>query len=310
MELGLEADEKGSVGAPQWNASDTQARTPSPPKGNKSRAVSTSNFDPRSPTPSSVQQQSDPSPGGSESVSGDSEKIQMQLCALRPSSEWYGLCAGLLTRAVLEGYVCSGWRGLGALETLMKVGLGLRPDVLNIPTEDTPSPLVEGNGESSAHQYYNHHNSDHNHHHHQDSTYEEFDPDDFPTITESAKVLFPSLRQRATSINSLGLIEQQEIMKEAPEQEYEYDMEERLSRVSVCSISWITWVFVLTVIAQFYDVQHTSPDLLTHLEDISWQYPTEPLERAMLRFFEAISKWRGKPELETVSPSTSVAGTG
>ena len=45
------------------------------------------------------------------------------------------------------------------------------------------------------------------------------------------------------------------------------------------------------------------PDLSTHLEDISWQYPAEPLERAMLRFFEAISKWRGKPELETVSLS-------
>jgi hypothetical protein len=74
----------------------------------------------------------------------------MQLYALRPSSEWYGLCAGLLTRAVLEGYVCGGWKGLGALETLMKVGLGLRPDVLNIPTEDSPNLSVSGNGESSA----------------------------------------------------------------------------------------------------------------------------------------------------------------
>lgn len=223
MELGLEADDQGSVGAPQWNASDTQNQGSPPPKG-KGRAGT---FDLRSPTPE--QQQNNP-PSRSESVSENGEKMQMQLYALRPSSEWYGLCAGLLTRAVLEGYVCGGWKGLGALETLMKVGLGLRPDVLNLPSQDTPSPLEDGNGEGSARQYYHHHHHHHHNHHQPENPYEEFDPDDFPTIIESAKVLFPSLRQRATSINSLGLMEQQ-VMKETPEQEYEYDMEERLSRV-------------------------------------------------------------------------------
>ena len=235
MELGLEADDQGSVGAPQWNASDTSNRE-SPPYKGKGRAVGGSDFDPRSATASPDQQQNDRSSSRPESLSENGEKMQMQLYALRPSSEWYGLCAGLLTRAVLEGYVCGGWKGLGALETLMKVGLGLRPDVLNVPTEDTPSPLVEDGGEGSAQEYYNphrHHNHHHNHHHHHhhfENPYEEFDPDDFPTIAESAKVLFPSLRQRTTSINSLGLMEQQST-KEAPEQEYEYDMEERLSRV-------------------------------------------------------------------------------
>lgn len=226
MELGLEAEERGSVGAPQWNANDTQNPTSSPIKG-KGRAVSASSFDPRSPTPSPAQQQSSSPPNGMGSGSDNSEKIQMQYCALRPSSEWYALCAGLLTRAVLEGYVCGGWKGLGALETLMKVGLGLRPDMLNVPTDDSPSPLGNGDREGSAQQYYHHH---HNHHHQQENPYEEFDPDDFPTITESAKVLFPSLRQRETSLSSLGLVEQ-EVVKEPPEQEYEYDMEERLSRV-------------------------------------------------------------------------------
>jgi hypothetical protein len=295
MELGLEADEQGSVGAPQWNTNDAQNQPSSPPKG-KDRETSTNSFDPRSPTPSPAQQQNNPSPG---STSDSGEKIQMQLYALRPSSEWYALCAGLLTRAVLEGYMCGGWKGLGALETLMKVGLGLRPDVLNIPTEDSPNLSVSGNGESSTQQYHHHH---HYHHYHHDDAYEEFDPDDFPTITESAKVLFPSLRQRATSINSLGMMEQQ-VVKEAPEREYEYDMEERLSTVRPWFCQVNAWAFVLTPMIQFYDVQHTCPDLSTHLEDISWQYPTEPLERAMLRFFEAVSKWRGRPELETVSPS-------
>lgn len=221
MELGVEADERGSVGAPQWSTNDAQNQA-SPPQKGKGRAISTSSFDPRSPTSSPAQQQNNHSPG---SVSDNGEKIQMQLYALRPSSEWYALCAGLLTRAVLEGYMCGGWRGLSALETLMKVGLGLRPDVLNIPTEDSPSPLVDDNGENQPQQYHHYH-----HYHHHDNTYGEFDPDDFPTITESAKVLFPSLRQRATSINSLGMVEQQ-VVKETPEQEYEYDMEERLSSV-------------------------------------------------------------------------------
>ena len=256
MELGLEAEEKGSIGAPQWNSSDTQNHPSSPPKG-KGRAMSANNFDPRSPSP--AQQQNNSSPGGPESVSGDGEKIQMQLYALRPSPEWYGLCAGLLTRAVLEGYVCGGWKGLGALETLMKVGLGLRPDVLNVPTEDSPSPLVEGNGEGSAHQYHNR-EEQHSHHHHHDNQYEEFDPDDFPTIVESAKVLFPSLRQRATSINSLGMVEQQQIAKEAPEQEYEYDMEERLSRVRIWVKRSNTWALVLT---WFYSSTMSSPGART-----------------------------------------------
>lgn len=237
MELGLEAEERGSVGAPQWNANDTQNPTPPPLKG-KGRAVSTSSFDPRSPTPSPAQQQSNPSPGGPESGSDNGEKLQMQYYALRPSSEWYGLCAGLLTRAVLEGYVCGGWKGLGALETLMKVGLGLRPDVLNVPTGDSPSPSEDSNGGGLAQQRHHHH------HHHHDNQYEEFDPDDFPTITESAKVLFPSLSQWATSLNPMGLAD---AVKEGPEQEYEYDMEERLSRVScgfierTCGRSYLYW---------------------------------------------------------------------
>lgn len=36
------------------------------------------------------------------------------------------------------------------------------------------------------------------------------------------------------------------------------------------------------------------------MEDLAWQYPAEPVERAAVRFCEAIARWRGKPELETV----------
>lgn len=37
------------------------------------------------------------------------------------------------------------------------------------------------------------------------------------------------------------------------------------------------------------------------MEDLAWQYPAEAVERAACRFCEAVARWRGKPELETVS---------
>ena len=43
-----------------------------------------------------------------------------------------------------------------------------------------------------------------------------------------------------------------------------------------------------------------TPDLSTHMEDLAWHYPAEPVERATLRYCEAVAKWRGKPELESV----------
>jgi hypothetical protein len=53
---------------------------------------------------------------------------------------------------------------------------------------------------------------------------------------------------------------------------------------------------------QFLDVPASTPNLSTHLEELAWQYPAEPVERAALRFCEALARWRGKPELETVRP--------
>lgn len=37
------------------------------------------------------------------------------------------------------------------------------------------------------------------------------------------------------------------------------------------------------------------------MEDLAYEYPAEPVERAAARFLEAIAAWRGKPELEGVS---------
>lgn len=67
--------------------------------------------------------------------------------------------------------------------------------------------------------------------------------------------------------------------------------------LSFCSIQ----LFLINRPTQFYDIPQSTPDLSTHMEDLAWQYPAEPVERAAVRFCEAIEKWRGKPELETVS---------
>ena len=53
---------------------------------------------------------------------------------------------------------------------------------------------------------------------------------------------------------------------------------------------------------QFLDIPSGTRDLTRHLEDLTCQYPVKPVERTSLRFCEALAQWRGKPELEKVSP--------
>jgi hypothetical protein len=122
--------------------------------------------------------------------------------AFRPTKEWYLLLAGLLTRAVLEGYLTGGWKGLRAAECLLTVGLGI---------EDGTSGR-EG----------------------EDERFQEFDPDDLPSLTDAVKLLFPSLRDNVASRRSVG------------EDEYEVEMFDRLRRVS-----WMTSFDVLILRAAF-----------------------------------------------------------
>ena len=81
--------------------------------------------------------------------------------ALVPTSEWYLLLAGLLTCAVLEGYLTAGWTGLAPVQVLLGVGLGSAgvPEVSPLTTSDE---------------------------------YDEFEPDDMPDLPNAVSVLFPS----------------------------------------------------------------------------------------------------------------------
>ena len=109
--------------------------------------------------------------------------------AFRPTREWYLLLAGLLTRAVLEGYLTGGWKGIQAAECLLTVGLGVGDGTISKGGED--------------------------------ERFQEFDPDDLPSLADAVKLLFPSLRDNVPSRRSVA------------EDEYEAEMFERLKRVSL-----------------------------------------------------------------------------
>lgn len=60
---------------------------------------------------------------------------------------------------------------------------------------------------------------------------------------------------------------------------------------------------------QFLDIPSDTRDLTRHLEDLTRLYPVEAIERKSLRFCEALGRWRGKPQLEKVSPHLHSAST-
>lgn len=97
-----------------------------------------------------------------------------------------------------------------------------------------------------------------------------FDPDDLPELVDAAKILFPSLKHKDAQGRS---------HPEGAEKEYHNEMKERQKK--------------------FFDIPEDVVDLSSHLEELASIYPAEPVERAALRYYEAIAKWRGKPELET-----------
>ena len=119
------------------------------------------------------------------------ERARMYEKALRPSREWYMLLAGLLTRAVLEGYLTAGWNGLQSVQCLLLVGLGINENLA----------IKDGDYED------------------QDEQFESFDPDELPDLVQAIKILFPSSRA-----GSFGV-------KDQAEEEYEVEMLERLRRV-------------------------------------------------------------------------------
>jgi len=136
---------------------------------------------------------------GSPASQANRERRRMYENALRPSREWYMLLAGLLTRAVLEGYLTAGWNGLQAVQCLLLVGLGINDSLIK-----------EGADEDDQHEQF-----------------VALDPDELPDLMQATKILFPSLRD-----GSYGI-------KDQAEEEYEMEMLERLRRVGISRIQFI-----------------------------------------------------------------------
>ena len=126
--------------------------------------------------------------------------------ALRPSTEWYILFTGLLTRAVLDGYLTAGWKGIDAIECLLSIGL--RVSYSNGQNEE------QGDGAQNETRDSTRRNGG------LVDSFEEFDPDELPSLQDAANILFPSLRTNFPH------------MKDGTEAEYEGELLERIRMVS------------------------------------------------------------------------------
>ncbi|KAJ3919917.1 hypothetical protein F5877DRAFT_66161 [Lentinula edodes] len=223
---------------------------------------------------------------------------------LAPSREWYHLLAGILTRAALQGYLTAGWRGVNAVECLMGVGLGIDlpgvrstfgaemrtgvgESVTDPPREASPSSSAEevdadGNFEAETDIFAE-----------DEDLFKEFDPDELPSLQQAVAILFPSL----------GLIGNAESEDRWSDGDFRNHGEltktyttRRTRQPNAAEIEFATGMNER--MRSFLEIPDSTPDLSTHMEDLAWTYPAEPVERAAVRFCEAVAGWRGKPELE------------
>jgi hypothetical protein len=153
--------------------------------------------------------------GGSSPMSGpvsatSSTQSRMYGYTLQPSREWYMLLAGLLTRAVLEGYLTAGWKGSEAVECLLTVGLGV------VDSGDKGSDSGTQSDDESEEP---------------GDEFEEFEPDELPSLTDAARILFPALRARGP------------LRKDSAEAEYGMEMDARLRKVGNLFCSVARYVF-------------------------------------------------------------------
>lgn len=119
---------------------------------------------------------------------------------LRPSREWYMLFAGLLTRAVLEGYVTAGWKGPEAVHCLLTVGVSVSDHIAGVASRLDGDGKTDDAGEDP---------------------FEELDPDELPRLVDAARMLFYSLNHGAPS------------REPGAESEFEVEMGHRLRKVSI-----------------------------------------------------------------------------
>lgn len=176
----------------------------------------------------------------------DSPDTDKRLAA-RPTKMWYKLLSGLLTRAVLQGYLVKGWKGTDPVEVLLGVGIGAVPPEDSTNRDDEDVAMLDEEDEK------------------------DYEPDDMPDLADAWHILFGFKKDgHATTASAATGV---------PVDEYEHLMAERIS--------------------EFFTISPNISDLSNHLDDLAHKYPSQPIDRTLLKFCEAVAKWRGKPELET-----------
>lgn len=119
-------------------------------------------------------------PGSGSGSGPDNNRHREAGAALVPTVQWYFLLAGLLTRAVLEGYLTAEWRGLAPLQVLLSFGLdgaAIPHDVDDDDDDDGAVPRSPANAVEDK--------------------YVEFEPDGMPDLADAVDVLFPGRRAHA-----------------------------------------------------------------------------------------------------------------
>jgi hypothetical protein len=125
-----------------------------------------------------------------------------------PTREWYALLAGLLTRAVLEGYLLKGWKGASAAETLLSLGLSdhFRREK---SSEKTTSIFELVGGELPM--------------------INELDPDGLPSVLEAGRILFGE--------HGAMVKETSQSVEPTAEEEFAFEMRERMNEVRSIFVS-------------------------------------------------------------------------
>lgn len=128
----------------------------------------------------------------------DSPDTDKRLAA-RPTKMWYKLLSGLLTRAVLQGYLVKGWKGTDPVEVLLGVGIGAVPPEDSTNRDDEDVAMLDEEDEK------------------------DYEPDDMPDLADAWHILFGFKKDgHATTASAATGV---------PVDEYEHLMAERISEV-------------------------------------------------------------------------------
>lgn len=117
----------------------------------------------------------------------------------RPTRAWYALLASLLSRAVVEGYVGRGWKGIKGVEVLCSVGSRESYRTTTLPPVSASASAIHSrdrDGRSRSGSIVDRMDEDDQEDEDEDdedgSSNEggEYDPDGFPTLKTACEVLF------------------------------------------------------------------------------------------------------------------------